>query len=881
MSGSSTTDATQTPRRRANTLAIRLWLIAFMIAAVILFADASPVRAHGTVDQETPITDTSGQGGPPNHRWGQIFTPTRPELVAVDVAWCTGAGRPEPRTITIRPTEVTGVTAAGPRGYVVDPILASATVELPGTPNYATTFTHVHFDPPAVLTPGQPYAITMENATICGNTNQEEYPGGELFIGGSFSAEMPANFPFRTYAPATTPPDTTPPDTTIATSPADPTNSTSASFAFTATETGSTFQCSLDAGAYGVCASPHGYSGLAAGNHTFRVRAVDPTGNVDQSEATFSWQIDLTPPSVSSVTGIPATSAWPVVGNVTISFAASEAGSTFECKLDAEAFAACTNPRTYTGLSDGVHTFQVRAIDPAGNIGTPSAPAYWISFVDSDGDGVGDSIDMGTRQFSDLAVTVPNAGTTAGAILPISGVTTPSSCISNPTSAHFRLSDALNTLMPALPGKATRVSGVTVETFELPSNQKLCLRLTGSTSTIRFEPNSRAVVTDPDLTTTLEVLTGAVDVVVGGQTATLSVGPGGTLTYTEHVAASGALMSLDIDLVTGPVTLNGQPVTPGTTLPANSPPTVGAGGPYTGTEGAPIALVGTTTDPDGDAVTISWTVTAGAGTDSGSVCQVTNGTTLAPTITCNDDGSYTSRLTVSDGKTAPVTSDASVTVTNAAPTISAVVGPTNAVTGVATTFTGTVSDPSSLDTTAGFSWQWATNGGAYLPFGVPNANTFKVTFPTCGDQTVSAKARDDDGGVSTPVPTSVVKAYDLRFEQPLDEGVNNVVQKGRVVPVTISVGCGSAALAGLSPTIALLKGDVSPGTETAADEVEAYSSSAADTTGVMRASGGGYMYNLRAPDDVTVKSGTKYTIRVRPFGDSNLEAAKYIVLVIK
>jgi hypothetical protein len=126
-----------------------------------------------------------------------------------------------------------------------------------------------------------------------------------------------------------------------------------------------------------------------------------------------------------------------------------------------------------------------------------------------------------------------------------------------------------------------------------------------------------------------------------------------------------------------------------------------------------------------------------------------------------------------------------------------------------------------------------------------------------------------------------VKVYDLRFEQPLDEGLNNVVQKGRVVPVKISVGCGSASLSGLSPRIVLVRGDGSPGTETAADEVVAYSTSAADTTGVMRASGGGYMYNLRVPDDVTVKSGDKFTIRVRPFGDGNQEVAKYILLVIK
>ncbi len=251
------------------------------------------------------------------------------------------------------------------------------------------------------------------------------------------------------------------------------------------------------------------------------------------------------------------------------------------------------------------------------------------------------------------------------------------------------------------------------------------------------------------------------------------------------------------------------------------------------------------------------------------------------TITCTDDGIYEAKLTVNDRVNAAVSDTTVVTVKNVAPTITPVASKPNAITGIATTFTGTASDPSSLDTAAHFSWQWAVDGGAYSAFGAPDANTFKATFSNCGDHTVSAKAKDDDGGVSTPLTTSVAKVYDLTFQQPLDEGVNNVVQKGRVVPVKISVGCGSASLIGLSPTIVLVKGDVSPGTETVADEVVAYSSSAADATGVMRASGGDYMYNLRVPDEATVKSGDKFTIRIRPFGDGNPEAAKYIVLVIK
>ena len=62
------------------------------------------------------------------------------------------------------------------------------------------------------------------------------------------------------------------------------------------------FECQLDGGGFSFCTSPHVYSNLTGGEHTLEVRAVDPVGNTDTSPASYSWDIILIAPSVSSVT---------------------------------------------------------------------------------------------------------------------------------------------------------------------------------------------------------------------------------------------------------------------------------------------------------------------------------------------------------------------------------------------------------------------------------------------------------------------------------------------------------------------------------------------------------------------------------------------------
>ncbi len=77
----------------------------------------------------------------------------------------------------------------------------------------------------------------------------------------------------------------------------------------------------------------------------------------------------------TEITSKPSATSTPAV-----SFAfktSSQAPTTYECKLDAGSFAACTSPRAYTGLSAGSHTFSVRAKDNHGNFDTAPATYTW------------------------------------------------------------------------------------------------------------------------------------------------------------------------------------------------------------------------------------------------------------------------------------------------------------------------------------------------------------------------------------------------------------------------------------------------------------------------------------------------------------------------
>ncbi|GAA4711514.1 Ig-like domain-containing protein [Nocardioides conyzicola] len=164
--------------------------------------------------------------------------------------------------------------------------------------------------------------------------------------------------------------DTAAPSTSIASGPPAFTSSTAATFAFTSTETGSTYECSVDGAAYAACSGPgttHTTTALADGAHSFAVRATDRAGNVGATPSQVVFTVDTAAPDTTIASGptgdTPSTQP-------TFTFTATETGSTYECSLDGAAYAACSGPgaaHTTQVLAVGAHTFVVRAIDRAGN----------------------------------------------------------------------------------------------------------------------------------------------------------------------------------------------------------------------------------------------------------------------------------------------------------------------------------------------------------------------------------------------------------------------------------------------------------------------------------------------------------------------------------
>ena len=96
---------------------------------------------------------------------------------------------------------------------------------------------------------------------------------------------------FVSVAAPPAPTDTEAPETTIRKGPKRKTEKTRAKFKFTSNEPGSTFECKLDKDPFDPARRLESTDTSTTGKHKFRVRAIDPAGNVDRQPAKYKWKV--------------------------------------------------------------------------------------------------------------------------------------------------------------------------------------------------------------------------------------------------------------------------------------------------------------------------------------------------------------------------------------------------------------------------------------------------------------------------------------------------------------------------------------------------------------------------------------------------------------
>jgi glucose/arabinose dehydrogenase len=156
-------------------------------------------------------------------------------------------------------------------------------------------------DPPGIVLSygGQSYTAPVTRASAIGYQTSLGAPATVVLSGTTFtfigwsdggaqthSITVPATN--VTYTARYSSNDVTPPETTITSGPSQATTAKTATFKFVASEPVRYFLCRVDDNAWFQCSSPTTVT-VARGTHTFKVKAVDISGNVDPTPDQYRW----------------------------------------------------------------------------------------------------------------------------------------------------------------------------------------------------------------------------------------------------------------------------------------------------------------------------------------------------------------------------------------------------------------------------------------------------------------------------------------------------------------------------------------------------------------------------------------------------------------
>ncbi len=321
-------------------------------------------------------------------------------------------------TFEVRVTDAAGNTATDSRSYTID--TTGPTVTILSGPGPTTDITPTFAFSTNDL--GATFACRLASGAALSPCTSP-FTTAPL-ADGTYSFEVVATDAIGNWGSATRPftVDTVIPTVSITSGPSDPTptDDETPTFTFSTTDAPTTVECRFDTIPFAPCAGQFtALAALADGAHVVEVRVEDAAGNM--SNATRAFTVDTTPPDTTLLTS-PANPTTDTTGDFT--FSSADPTTAFQCRVDfAGAFVACTSPFATTTLADGIHSFEVRATDSAGNLdGSPAFHVWTVgdavvidnpdldgdaipnpqdncplganpSQADADGDGVGDACD--------------------------------------------------------------------------------------------------------------------------------------------------------------------------------------------------------------------------------------------------------------------------------------------------------------------------------------------------------------------------------------------------------------------------------------------------------------------------------------------------------
>lgn len=309
--------------------------------------------------------------------------------------------------------------------------------------------------------------------------------------------------------------------------------------------------------------------------------------------------------------------------------------------------------------------------------------------------------------------------------------------LSSPTNATLARPRAMGTILNDDPLPSLSIgdvsitegnSGTTAATFTVSLSAA-----SGRTVTVNYVTFDGTATTGSDFS----FVSGTLAIAPGQTSGTISVPVNG-----DRVAEAAELFHVSLFSAVNATLADGS--ADGTIVNDDHTPVAVAGPNQTADEGSLVTFDASgSSDADGDTLTYFW----GFGDGSG-------GAGVSPTHTYGDNGTYTVTLTVSDGVNSS-TSSLTVTVQNVAPT-AGVTGDSAGVAGQERSFIFIASDPSAADQAGAFTYEinWG-DGSTHQVAGAASLETVTHVFTAVGSYTVTATAKDKDGGISEEVSRAV------------------------------------------------------------------------------------------------------------------------------